>query len=512
MTGWARRAGHHASARTARSRCINAARRLLAPAPPRTLRRRALGRRLYDAVAYCSRIGASIATIYSATENELARQACGGSTCWIGLEEVGGSASTPKASQTWRWMDGSTASYTNWLPSEPQNHEGNDERNAIMNCCGTDGVDASGMWYDAPDDYDEPKPLCRTDDCSPSSGGCDPIYNFAGATRTCTSSNYPENCIVVVENSQHADCNAWCAAAGSWCINGWDSHGGSCDNIDQTDDTWPQGCGGDNLFHDGICMCAPVGGTSSQTDGGPCTPQRADDLDDDGPDAASAATIIACVAAAMCAVLIGVVGFLYWKMQQVQGRPVGPVGQAIAVEMATYGQTMAAPSYVLKAASAPPAGAFASTAVRQSRAGSAARAGGISPRRLSPRRRHPLWRRRRTFSGGSQWTILKARRTAFRRDHQRRRTRAAGRRSTRPAGVRDTRLRDTRSVVPGSACRGTCRIRRAGVALSKKVRSRRRIARSPPSPRQMVLPASAYSMPFLINLPRGAQHRGTSSS
>ena len=34
-----------------------------------------------DAVAYCSRIGASIATIYSATENELARQACGGSTC-----------------------------------------------------------------------------------------------------------------------------------------------------------------------------------------------------------------------------------------------------------------------------------------------------------------------------------------------------------------------------------------------------------------------------------------------
>ena len=311
-----------------------------------------------DAVAYCASIGYEIATIYSATENEQARQACGGSSCWIGLEEVGGSASTPKASQTWRWMDGSTASYTNWLPSEPQNHNGNDERNAIMNCCGTYGVDASGMWYDAPYGYDEPRPLCRTDDCGSSSGGCDPIYNFAGATRTCTSSNYPENCIVVVENSQHADCNAWCAAAGSWCINGWDSHGGSCDNIDQTDDTWPQGCGGDNLFHDGICMCAPVGGTSSQTDGGPCTPQRADDLNDDGPDAASAATIIAGVAAAMCAVLIGVVGFLYWKMQQVQGRPVRPVGQAIAVEMATYGQTMAAPSYVLKAASAPPGRSF----------------------------------------------------------------------------------------------------------------------------------------------------------
>ena len=60
----------------------------------------------------------------------------------------------------------------------------------------------------------------------------------------------------------------------------------------------------------------------------------------------------------MCVVLIGVVGLLYWKTQQVQARPVRPVGQAIAVEMATYGQTMAAPSYVLKAASAPPGRSF----------------------------------------------------------------------------------------------------------------------------------------------------------
>ena len=129
----------------------------------------------YDATAYCSSIGASIATIHSATENELARQACGDSSCWIGLEEVGGDASTPKGSQTWRWRDGSDATYTNWLSSEPQNHEGEDERNAIMNCCGTDGVDASGMWYDAPDDYGDPKPLCRTDDlncAAPSTGAC----------------------------------------------------------------------------------------------------------------------------------------------------------------------------------------------------------------------------------------------------------------------------------------------------------------------------------------------------
>ena len=52
-----------------------------------------------DAVAYCASIGAEIATIYSATENELARKACGGSSCWIGLEEAGGDASTPFVSQ-----------------------------------------------------------------------------------------------------------------------------------------------------------------------------------------------------------------------------------------------------------------------------------------------------------------------------------------------------------------------------------------------------------------------------
>ncbi|CAH0367571.1 unnamed protein product [Pelagomonas calceolata] len=103
--------------------------------------------------------------------------------------------------------------------------------------------------------------------------------------------------------------------------------------------------------------------TASDDDGGSSSGK------DDGPDAASAATIIASVAAAMCVVLIGVVGLLYWKTQQVQGRPVRPVG-AVAVEMATYGQTMVAPSYVLKAnsdevwrdpaprASAPPGRSF----------------------------------------------------------------------------------------------------------------------------------------------------------
>ena len=87
-----------------------------------------------------------------------------GPTCWLGLEEIGGNAWTPKASQTWRWVDGSDATYTNWKDGEPGNHGGNDERNAVMNCCeGVEGVALTdtGGWYDVTEVYDKPKPLCR---------------------------------------------------------------------------------------------------------------------------------------------------------------------------------------------------------------------------------------------------------------------------------------------------------------------------------------------------------------
>ena len=108
-----------------------------------------------------AKAGGEIATIHSATENELAPAACGDSSCWIGLEEVGGSASTPKASQTWRWRDGSDATYTNWQDGEPNNWEGNDERYAIMNCCETEGVESTGRWYDVPEEHGASKPLCK---------------------------------------------------------------------------------------------------------------------------------------------------------------------------------------------------------------------------------------------------------------------------------------------------------------------------------------------------------------
>ena len=119
-----------------------------------------------EAEAFCTEIGATIASIHSAAENELAQTACGASYCWLGLEEIGGNARTPKASQTWRWVDGSTATYTNWRSGQPDNlaTDGSDERNAIMNCCqGVEGVAfaINGGWYDATEVYDKPKPLCR---------------------------------------------------------------------------------------------------------------------------------------------------------------------------------------------------------------------------------------------------------------------------------------------------------------------------------------------------------------
>lgn len=93
-----------------------------------------------------------------------------------------------------------------------------------------------------------------------SSGGCDAISSCDDVKQTCNLESTPyestDACIVVVQNSQFSDCRAFCEAAGSTCLDGWDSHGGSCDNIDQADDTWPQGCGGDNCGDDCICMCA----------------------------------------------------------------------------------------------------------------------------------------------------------------------------------------------------------------------------------------------------------------
>ena len=117
-----------------------------------------------EAAAFCTEIGATIASIHSAAENELARTACGGSTCWLGLEEIGGNAWTPKASQTWRWVDGSDSHLheLDWFGTEQSRRKRREERHHEL-LRGVEGVALTdtGGWYDVTEVYDQPKPLCR---------------------------------------------------------------------------------------------------------------------------------------------------------------------------------------------------------------------------------------------------------------------------------------------------------------------------------------------------------------
>ena len=123
-----------------------------------------------EAAAFCTQIGATIASIHSAAENELARTACGGLVCWLGLVEYGGDAGTAAASQAWRWQDPPAGqdivpAYTNWAAGEPDNSggagvdvlAGADRRNAMMN----NPLNTVGEWYDAVEDHNIPYPLCR---------------------------------------------------------------------------------------------------------------------------------------------------------------------------------------------------------------------------------------------------------------------------------------------------------------------------------------------------------------
>ena len=99
------------------------------------------------AADFCTYIGATIATIHSAAENELARQACGLESCWLGL--VYGPTwlwQNPPASQT------TAPAYTNWAAGEPANPGAS--AHAVM---------MSGEWYAAAADDSAPYPLCRAE-------------------------------------------------------------------------------------------------------------------------------------------------------------------------------------------------------------------------------------------------------------------------------------------------------------------------------------------------------------
>ena len=111
-----------------------------------------------EAEQSCEAAHGELATVRNSAENEAASFACGAHTCWLGLEEVGGNAATGTNQQVWQWPDGVDV-FTAWAYGEPNNYAGRDEKFAIMNCCEED-ASSTGTWYDAPGDWDLPRPLC----------------------------------------------------------------------------------------------------------------------------------------------------------------------------------------------------------------------------------------------------------------------------------------------------------------------------------------------------------------
>jgi len=104
-----------------------------------------------DAVKYCNSMGRELAQIYSEEENKKAMEACGDNSCWIGLIEIGGDESTPKSSQSWKWLNGREVVYTNWDSYQPSNWEGKDERYG--------NIFKNGKWNDVDGSYNL-IPLC----------------------------------------------------------------------------------------------------------------------------------------------------------------------------------------------------------------------------------------------------------------------------------------------------------------------------------------------------------------
>ena len=244
------------------------------------------GGNYYAAVAYCTSIGGEIAVIRSAEENELARQACGGSSCWIGLVEEGGDVGTSPGSQVWKWPDGNSATYLNWQAGEPNNFQDRDERNAIMNCCGTWGQESSGKWYDAPDFYGDPRPLCRTDEAG------------AGATSSTTTGT---NCRSDICTDYASDC----------CAPGSEPRGCSMAGYEPQAD--PDGTSGwgpcvSTYGQQSVYQCCSAGGSSSSKKG------------NDEPDSASAGFIVAILLLLLVVVLVGGIYVLYKKVLNLEAQ------------------------------------------------------------------------------------------------------------------------------------------------------------------------------------------------
>ena len=156
-----------------------------------------------EADFFCTQIGAALATIADAAENELARQACANPyaafDCWLGLVKGG----------SWFWHDGTAAAYTNWAAGQPQY-----QANAVMSML--------GEWYDESADPDE----WRT-----TSGQPHPLCRVVGDLNFTTNVHHPQQCQMRCGSDPDEDC----CAAKSWMSCADDAGGGKYQLV-RTDD------------------------------------------------------------------------------------------------------------------------------------------------------------------------------------------------------------------------------------------------------------------------------------
>ena len=248
-----------------------------------------------EADFFCTQIGAALATIADAAENELARQDCGGKICWLGLVK----------GETGLWHDasGTAAAYTNWEAGQPRTAS---DVHAMLF--------PSGTWYDGAADqgtrYDYyVYPLCRV----------------VGDLNFTTNVHHPQQCQnhcgrftdeETDEEGQTADED--CCAAKGWMSCADDDAGGTYQLV-RTDDV----CGEFNGFRDAYSFhCFPC------KPGKTCDNGRGDDDDkcDTGCGGGCvAAIIIFFVVLPLCCIAASVAACVFACAQNQGGRaPVRP--------------------------------------------------------------------------------------------------------------------------------------------------------------------------------------------
>jgi uncharacterized delta-60 repeat protein len=89
-----------------------------------------------EAVAH----GGHLASINSAEENQWLLNTFGGNRSWIGFNDI-------QQEGTWRWTDGSSSTYKNWSPGEPNNSKGLED---VAELYGITASTTYGKWNDVP--------------------------------------------------------------------------------------------------------------------------------------------------------------------------------------------------------------------------------------------------------------------------------------------------------------------------------------------------------------------------